>query len=223
MRQVPDTIAAALNDFESNTPQFFADFFLEDGPEKVLSSQADWAGVGDAAAGGAANIGADGLVTYSTIDTNLTVNDNAGVLQLAAGAAHALFAGAVTGKVGSIQYQVTVRDNYSNHWLWGYKHLSATRTVIVNDPALYYYFTAPLLMYFQLLTIVNFCLGIAFTAIPLIVLDPRIRKREDWPRGPALLIGMVLAILGNLTFYVYKAVAVNYVDQVLQIFFLKGG
>ncbi|MHA1745858.1 MAG: hypothetical protein ACTSWW_07650 [Promethearchaeota archaeon] len=85
----------------------------------------------------------------------------------------------------------------------------------------YYYFTAPLLMYFQMLTIVNFCLGIAFTAIPLIVLDPRIRKREDWPRGPALLIGMVLAILGNLAFYVYKAVEVNYIDQVIQIFFLK--
>ena len=53
------------------------------------------------------------------------------------------------------------------------------------------------------------------------MLDPRIRKREDWPRGPALLIGMVLAILGNLVFYYYKAVAVNYVDEVLQIFFLN--
>jgi hypothetical protein len=85
----------------------------------------------------------------------------------------------------------------------------------------YYYSTAPLLKYFQLLTIVNFCLGIAFTAIPLIVLDPRISKREDWPRGPALLIGMVLAIIGNLGFYYYKAVTVNYVDEVLQIFLLN--
>lgn len=142
MRQVPDSIAAALNDFENNAAQFFADFYLEDGPEKVLASQADWAGVGDAAAGGVATIGADGLVEYTTIDTNLTVNDNAGVLQLAKGVAHGLFAGAVTGAAGSIQHQVTVRDNFSDHWLWGYKHLSTTRLVPINDPARYYYFTA---------------------------------------------------------------------------------
>ena len=85
----------------------------------------------------------------------------------------------------------------------------------------YFYFTAPLLTYFQLLTIINFFLGIALTAIPLLVLDPRIRKREDWPRGPALLIGMVLAIIGNVAFYIYKAIQRNFVDQVVQIFLLQ--
>jgi len=141
VRQVPASIAAALNDFENNTPHFFIDFYLDNGPEKVLASQADWAGVGDAAAGGEASTDAAGLVTYTTLDTDLTVNDNPGVLQLAKGSLHALFAGSATGTSEAIPYSVRVRDNYSNHWLWGYKHLSTTRTVLTEDVALQYAFT----------------------------------------------------------------------------------
>ena len=87
--------------------------------------------------------------------------------------------------------------------------------------AVYFYFTAGRLKYFEMLTILTFSFGIALTAVPMILFDPRIRKREDWPRGPILLGGMVVDILGNLWFYIDLVVDSNYVDQVLQIFFLN--
>ena len=84
----------------------------------------------------------------------------------------------------------------------------------------YFYLTFDLIKYFQMLTIVNFGFGIAFTATALLMFDPRIRKREDWPRGPTLL-AMVASIIGNLVYCIALAVDANYVDQVLAIFLLQ--
>lgn len=73
--------------------------------------------------------------------------------------------------------------------------------------AVYFYSYARIDFYLTLFTIPKFCGALILVVGPLFLFDPRVTKREDWPRGPACIIGAILSIVGNLIFYFQKKMA----------------
>jgi len=67
----------------------------------------------------------------------------------------------------------------------------------------YYYLFSPTshVDYFLLFTIPQFVFALLFTGIPMFVIDPRVVKKEDWPRGPAIVIALLLSIIGNIVVF----------------------
>ncbi|WP_457558166.1 hypothetical protein [Candidatus Harpocratesius sp.] len=74
----------------------------------------------------------------------------------------------------------------------------------------YFYATQSRLFYFQLFTFHNLILAIVLVLIPLFAFDPRVTKKEDWPRGLFMVIGAIIDIIGNIWFYSNLALESHY-------------
>lgn len=76
--------------------------------------------------------------------------------------------------------------------------------------AIYFYATQKLLFFFELYSLVNLVISLVLVLIPMFLFDPRITKREDWPRGLLIVIGGIIDIAGNIIFYSEVAKKWNY-------------
>ncbi|MHA1520896.1 MAG: hypothetical protein ACTSRK_12000 [Promethearchaeota archaeon] len=76
--------------------------------------------------------------------------------------------------------------------------------------AVYFYAFQTRLFYFELFTIPNLIFSMFLVVIPMFFLDPRVTKKEDWPRGLFIVIGSVVDIIGNVWFYSDLALESNY-------------
>lgn len=75
---------------------------------------------------------------------------------------------------------------------------------------IYFYATQNRLFFFELYNFSNFIIAMILVLIPLFLFDPRIVKKEDWPRGLFMVIGSIIDILGNLWFYSNLAINSDY-------------
>ncbi len=76
----------------------------------------------------------------------------------------------------------------------------------------YYYTHALLLDYFQMFTISKLVVAIIITCGPMFLFDPRITKKEDWPRGLFIVGGAIIDVIGNIWFYISLAKRYNYFE-----------
>ncbi len=74
----------------------------------------------------------------------------------------------------------------------------------------YFYAIQTRLFYFDLFTIPNFVIAMILVLVPLFLFDPRVTKKEDWPRGLFMVLGSIVNIIGNLWFYSDLAIETNY-------------
>jgi hypothetical protein len=78
---------------------------------------------------------------------------------------------------------------------------------------IFYYAYSPALEYFQLFTIPKFGVALLLAGIPMFGFDPRISKKADWPRGPFILGGAILDIIGNIWFFLNLAQTRGYFEE----------
>ena len=76
----------------------------------------------------------------------------------------------------------------------------------------YFYFTSSGIFYLELFTVSKIVAGIIICVGPIFTFDPRVIKKDEWPRGPAIIIGAILVLIGNFTFYYYFAVKTQYFE-----------
>ncbi|MHA1886426.1 MAG: hypothetical protein ACTSX0_00210 [Promethearchaeota archaeon] len=76
--------------------------------------------------------------------------------------------------------------------------------------AIYFYATQTLKFFFDLYNLSNLVISLVLVLIPLFVIDPRVVKREDWPRGLFMVLGAIIDVAGNLIFYSEVAKKWNY-------------
>ena len=77
-----------------------------------------------------------------------------------------------------------------------------------------FYRFASALSYLELFTIPKFIVALILTCIPMFLFDPRVVKKEDWPRGPIIVIGALTDVIGNLCFFYYLATDRGYFELV---------
>ena len=83
--------------------------------------------------------------------------------------------------------------------------------------AVYFYRHVTGLFYLKLFTLPNFFGALILVVGPLFLFDPRVTKKEDWPRGPACIIGALLDIIGNLWFFFFFAKKTGYLEYLQQL------
>ena len=71
----------------------------------------------------------------------------------------------------------------------------------------YYYFVyqPEAILYFQLFTLDKFITALLLVCIPMFLFDPRITKKEDWPRGLFIVGGALIDVVGNILFFLWLA------------------
>ncbi len=86
--------------------------------------------------------------------------------------------------------------------------------------ALYYYgfSNSPVGFFVLMFTLLNFIIGLLAVLLPMFIFDPRVKYKKEWPRGPIVVTGFCLSVVGSVVFYYLLLLKHNLHDNFLSLF-----